>query len=202
MTYTVTSSNDIERSVIRDAYTTNGMYENGSFPFDAPTATLDTSEKKKEFYLSRFKGDAVFETQGRVNEDGSPIEGKTNTTLFSNIARTYITVTEDPSTVIEYVSGYLNEGEFKFDLSIHLNNSAGSKGYLHDGDYWDAIAEHLVGLGASKLCINVWTGTGFDFLSMMKTAIGNATRMTHLEDKQRNVYSAGSVDTDVTYSLS
>ena len=202
MTYTVTSSNSIGRSVIRDAYITNGMYENGSFPFDAPTATLDTSEKKREYYLSRFKGDAVFETQGRFNEDGSPIEGVSNCTCLASIPRTYITVTEDPSTVIKYVSGYLNEDEFKFDLSIHLNNSAGSKGYLHDGDYWDAIAEHLVGLGASKLCINVWTGTGFDFLSKMKTAVGNATRMTHLEDKQRNVYSAGSVDTDVTYSLS
>ena len=95
MTYTVTSSNNIERSVIRDAYTTNGMYENGSFPFDSPTATLDTSEKKREFYLSRFKGDAVFETQGRFNEDGSPLEGKTNTTISGSIFKTCLLYTSD-----------------------------------------------------------------------------------------------------------
>lgn len=202
MTYTIISHESISRNTLRDAYISNGMYENGSFPFDAETgANLDTPIKRREYYLSKFLGDSTFETQGRFNEDGTPIEGVSGCTILSTVPRLYITVTEDPSTIIEYTSGYLYDNEFKFDLSIKLPNASGSRSYCYDGNYWDTMAAYLIGLGASTIRVNVWSGASFDFLSLIKSAMSNATRMVYIEEIQKNVYSENSIDTDIRYSL-
>ena len=201
MSYTVVSSNDLDRNTLRTAYETNGLYENGSWPFGAVDSSLDTAIKRREYYLSKFKGDTHFVTDGSFNADGSSVSGGTNTTLMGG-GRIYLTITEDPSTVIEYVSGSVFDNTFKADLSIHLDNAAGSKAYLHDADYWDAVADCLVGLGCTHYAVAVWHDNTFNFLDKIKAAISTSSRYTHISDTQINVYSAASIDTEVKYSVS
>ena len=201
MSYTVASSDDLDRNTLRTAYETNGMYENGSWPFGDVDSSLDTATKRREYYLAMFKGDSKYVTDGSFNADGTPVSGDTNTTAVGK-GRIYLTITEDPSTVIEYVSGSIFDGIFKADLSIHLNNSAGSKSYTHDRDYWDAVASCLVGLGGTYYEVSVWHDDTFNFLNKIKAAIGTSSRYTHVSDTQVHVYSATSIDTEVKFSLS
>ena len=200
MSYTVTTSNDLNRNTLRTAYETNGLYENGSWPFGDVNPSLDTFTKRREYYLSTFKGDTHFVTDGSFNADGSPVSGGTNTTPMGG-GRMYLTITEDPSTVIEYVSGFVFDNTFTADLSIHLNNTAGNKAYLYDANYWDAIASCIAGLGCTHYTVGVWNDSEFSFLSKMKEAIGTSSRYTHVSDTQINVYSAGSMDLQVKYAI-
>tara|TARA_R110001592_G_scaffold150946_4_gene377038 strand:+ start:1198 stop:1803 length:606 start_codon:yes stop_codon:yes gene_type:complete len=201
MSYTVTTSNDLDRNTLRTAYETNGMYENGSWPFGDVDSSLDTATKRREYYLAIFKGDSKHVTDGSFNADGTPVNGDTNTTAAGK-GRIYLTITEDPSTVVEYVSGSISDGTFKADLSIHLDNAAGNKSYLYDSNYWDAVASCLVGLGCTHYAVAVWHDDTFNFLDKIKAAIGTSSRYTHVSDTQVHVYSAASIDTEVKFSVS
>jgi hypothetical protein len=200
MSYTASTSNTINRNALRVVYNANSGFDSGTYPFEDVNSNLDTAEKRREYFLSRFVGDRVFEDQGRYNADGSSLTQPTHKASNGG-PKVFITVVEDPSTPVDYMSGYTDGTTFVSYDALHGSNAAGSMAYFYSVDYWTAIADCIVGLGCNKFKTSVWQDSTNGFVDKYKLAIGRSSRFTYDSEQVLTTFTDGSTDVEVVYGV-